>query len=272
MLNSTELKCTQNIKLYYFVHTILSVTFCPIPFCPYAILSIPFCPIPFCPYHFVRYHFVFAPSEALPAQSRTKKTCGQNRHWAAEHFFLFIVNPVFLLISPPPSLSSNPLPVISLNSFSFFSPSPLHFLFLFLLLVLPLHVLLLVLVHDPEILGWVLWRNVGSPRNIIKSYGVQEYEMRTLSNSKSDDCKDRKICIYFLYSEANILKPVSCASVCWLFRTNDTPSFQIRTHDIPTPVFEPGLATPPVFKPDWRLCFEGHRYGVISACLSHVHI
>src|SRR6218665_480636 len=37
--------------------TILSVPFCPIPFCPYTILS-----IPFCPYHFVRYHFVLEPS------------------------------------------------------------------------------------------------------------------------------------------------------------------------------------------------------------------
>ena len=49
ILNSTELKCTQNIKLYHFVRTILSIPFCPIPFCPYTILS-----IPFCPYHFVR--------------------------------------------------------------------------------------------------------------------------------------------------------------------------------------------------------------------------
>jgi len=48
ILNSTELKGTQNIKLNHFVHTILSVPFCPIPFCPYAILS-----ISFCPYHFV---------------------------------------------------------------------------------------------------------------------------------------------------------------------------------------------------------------------------
>src|SRR6218665_2864861 len=52
MLKSTELKGTQNIKLYHFVHTILSVPFCPIPFCPYTILS-----IPFCPYHFVRSPF-----------------------------------------------------------------------------------------------------------------------------------------------------------------------------------------------------------------------
>src|SRR6218665_1308741 len=39
ILNSTELKFTQNIKLYHFVHTILSVPFCPISFCPYTILS-----------------------------------------------------------------------------------------------------------------------------------------------------------------------------------------------------------------------------------------
>src|SRR6218665_1685461 len=56
ILNSTELKCTQNLKLYHFVRTILSIPFCPIPFCPYTILS-----IPFCPYHFVRYHFVRSP-------------------------------------------------------------------------------------------------------------------------------------------------------------------------------------------------------------------
>src|SRR6218665_3209345 len=56
ILNSTELKCTQNIKLYHFVHTILSVPFCPIPFCLYTILS-----VLFCPYHFVRYHFVRSP-------------------------------------------------------------------------------------------------------------------------------------------------------------------------------------------------------------------
>src|SRR6218665_1133024 len=41
---------------YHFVRTILSVPFCPIPFCLYTILS-----IPFCPYHFVRYHFVLEP-------------------------------------------------------------------------------------------------------------------------------------------------------------------------------------------------------------------
>src|SRR6218665_1031473 len=41
---------------YHFVRAILSMPFCPIPFCPYTILS-----IPFCPYHFVRYHFVLEP-------------------------------------------------------------------------------------------------------------------------------------------------------------------------------------------------------------------
>src|SRR6218665_892758 len=34
---------------YHFVRAILSITFCPTPFCPYIILS-----VPFCPYHFVR--------------------------------------------------------------------------------------------------------------------------------------------------------------------------------------------------------------------------
>src|SRR6218665_1031617 len=48
--------------LYRFVRTILSVPFCPIPFCPYTILS-----IPFCPYHFVRYHFVLEPPALLPS-------------------------------------------------------------------------------------------------------------------------------------------------------------------------------------------------------------
>src|SRR6218665_882746 len=43
---------------YHFVRTILSVPFCPIPFCPYTILS-----IPFCQYHFVRYHFVLGPTK-----------------------------------------------------------------------------------------------------------------------------------------------------------------------------------------------------------------
>jgi len=48
IFNSTELKCTQSIKLYRFVHTILSL-----PFVQYHFVC-----IPFCPYHFVRYHFV----------------------------------------------------------------------------------------------------------------------------------------------------------------------------------------------------------------------
>src|SRR6218665_395275 len=47
-------------KFYHFVHTILSV-----PFCPYHFVRIPFCPLPFCPYHFVRYHFVRSPAQAV---------------------------------------------------------------------------------------------------------------------------------------------------------------------------------------------------------------
>src|SRR6218665_1732137 len=46
----------RNIYPYHFVRAILSIPFCPMPFCPYTILS-----IPFCPYHFVRYHFVLEP-------------------------------------------------------------------------------------------------------------------------------------------------------------------------------------------------------------------
>src|SRR6218665_2177733 len=45
ILNSTELKYTQNMKLYRFVHTILSV---------YHFVQYHFVRIPFCPYHFVR--------------------------------------------------------------------------------------------------------------------------------------------------------------------------------------------------------------------------
>src|SRR6218665_3927740 len=61
ILDSTEFKCLQNIKLYHFVRTILSIPLCPIPFCPYTILS-----IPFCPYHFVPYHFVRSPPLGSP--------------------------------------------------------------------------------------------------------------------------------------------------------------------------------------------------------------
>src|SRR6218665_32596 len=45
---------------YHCVRAILSIPFCPMPFCPYTILSIPFCPC-----HFVRYHFVLEPTQAL---------------------------------------------------------------------------------------------------------------------------------------------------------------------------------------------------------------
>src|SRR6218665_3351184 len=35
-----------SVSLYscHFVHTILSIPFCPMTFCPYTILSLPFCP------------------------------------------------------------------------------------------------------------------------------------------------------------------------------------------------------------------------------------
>src|SRR6218665_4021634 len=52
------------MKLYQFVHTILFVPFCPIPFCPYTILS-----IPICPYHFVRYYFVRSPGHGCSDES-----------------------------------------------------------------------------------------------------------------------------------------------------------------------------------------------------------
>src|SRR6218665_2198925 len=54
MLNSTELKGTQNIKLYHFFHTILSNPILSVYHFVHTILSVPFCPLPFCPYHFVR--------------------------------------------------------------------------------------------------------------------------------------------------------------------------------------------------------------------------
>src|SRR6218665_1400632 len=67
ILNSTELKCTQNMKLYHFVRTILSIPFCPIPFCPCTILS-----IPFCPYHFVRSPLPMVASETWDMPRRVQ--------------------------------------------------------------------------------------------------------------------------------------------------------------------------------------------------------
>src|SRR6218665_583229 len=76
-------------------YTILSIPFCPIPFCPFTILSIPFCPIPFCPftilsipfcpYHFVQYHFV-----RLPFCPRTIHTCHARDYKHAPVFYSFI--------------------------------------------------------------------------------------------------------------------------------------------------------------------------------------
>src|SRR6218665_702796 len=51
-LNSIELKYIKKLLPfcpYHFVHTILSIPYCPIPFCPYIVLSVPFCPLPFSP-------------------------------------------------------------------------------------------------------------------------------------------------------------------------------------------------------------------------------
>src|SRR6218665_2244737 len=54
---------------YHVVRAILSIPFCPMPFCPYTILS-----IPFCPYHFVCYHFVLEPVKyILTATCSTEK-------------------------------------------------------------------------------------------------------------------------------------------------------------------------------------------------------
>src|SRR6218665_2175339 len=60
---------------YHVVRAILSIPFCPMPFCPYTILS-----IPFCPYHFVRYHFVLEPCSA---QATVSKGLAQGPYMAA---------------------------------------------------------------------------------------------------------------------------------------------------------------------------------------------
>ena len=78
MLNSTELKCTQNIKLYHYVR---------IPFCPYTILS-----VAICPQHFVRCYFVRSPSEQVrqPAAVAKQMSIG----------VCCYLTPVFLSASP----------------------------------------------------------------------------------------------------------------------------------------------------------------------------
>src|SRR6218665_1778578 len=88
-LNSTELKGTQNIKLYHFVHTILSVPFCPMPFCPYTILS-----IPFCPYHFVRYHFVRSPSQLFAIKGAKIKRATTKGQIFKERMFMTLCRPI----------------------------------------------------------------------------------------------------------------------------------------------------------------------------------
>src|SRR6218665_3645643 len=82
ILNSTNFKCSQNIKLYHFVRTILSIPFCPMPFCPCTILS-----IPFCPYHFVRYDFVRSPIDECKRRRPTSFTQSMHPalHWICLH-------------------------------------------------------------------------------------------------------------------------------------------------------------------------------------------
>src|SRR6218665_3211516 len=55
--------------IYDFIRNILSIPYCPIPFCLYTILSIPFCP----------YHFVLEPLDAVRVKlvRRTKNDCAK---------------------------------------------------------------------------------------------------------------------------------------------------------------------------------------------------
>jgi len=48
------------------------------------------------------------------------------------------------------------------------------------------------------------------------------------------------------------------ASVCWISRAHNTPSFHTRAHG--TPVFKPGPMAHPVFKPGWRPCQHLPKY------------
>src|SRR6218665_622582 len=68
---------------YHFVRTILSVPFCPIPFCPYTILS-----ISFCPYHFVRYHFVLEPKIPYKTRKRSMTKKRSQKFWEIDVEFL----------------------------------------------------------------------------------------------------------------------------------------------------------------------------------------
>jgi len=78
----------------------------------------------------------------------------------------------------------------------------------------------------------------GPPRSIIISNNVQIYEVRTLS--KSRDFRNIKNCIQLNKNSGDdTFNPVLCASVCWNFRTQETPNFKARTRDLL------------VFKPDW---------------------
>ena len=85
--------------------------------------------------------------------------------------------------------------------------------------------------HDPPDFRW---GGCGSPWNIIISYNVQECEMRALSKSGDFSEIERFIYNYIKISKYDTLKPVLRASVCRIFRTRDTASFQTRTYDAPS--------------------------------------
>ena len=65
---------------------------------------------------------------------------------------------------------------------------------------------------------------VGSSWNIILSYNVQEYEMKTLSKVVIQ--KEKDLCILNKNSGDDTLNPVLSASVCWTFRTHDPSVFK----------------------------------------------
>jgi len=79
---------------------------------------------------------------------------------------------------------------------------------------------------------------VGSLWNIIISYNVQEYEMKTLSEVVTF-LKKKDLCISNENSGDDTHNPVLRASFCWTFRTYDPQ------------ILYPDLG-PPVFEPDWR--------------------
>ena len=57
-----------------------------------------------------------------------------------------------------------------------------------------------------------------------------------------------------------------CASICWIFRTYNAPSFQTRTQY--TPSFQTRTIDTPNFKPDWCVCVCVSMYLCISFVLA----